>query len=74
MADLSAFSNDELADHGKAFVDEVEARIEALPTGALKTAASLHMAKAHKQLNKVRELTVDEGLIQPFSGGTPKGP
>ncbi len=72
--DFSEHTDDQLADVTKALVDEIEGRIAALPTGALKTAASLHMAKAHKQLNKVRELTVDEGLIQPFSGGTPKGP
>lgn len=71
--DFTEHTDDQLADVTKAVVVEIERRIAALPTGALKTAASLHMGKAHKQLNKVRALVVDDGMIQPFSGGTPKG-
>lgn len=70
--DFTEHTDDQLADVTKAIVDEIESRIAALPTGALKTAATLHMGKAHKQLNKVKKLTVDDGMIQPFSGGEPK--
>lgn len=70
--DFSTLSNDELADAGKAFMDELHARADALPAGTYKWMAKGRLDKAHIQFNRLKRMTSDEGLIQPMSGGEPK--
>ena len=70
--DFSTLSNDELADVGKAWFDEVHARADALPTGTFRFLFRDRLAKAHAQINRLLKMTKDEGVITPMSGGEPK--
>lgn len=70
--DFSILSNDELADAGKAFFDEVHARADALPTGTFKWMLRERLAKLHIHANRALCMCKDEGAIQPMSGGGPK--
>ena len=67
-------TEDELADALKATLDEIEARIEARPTGALQTRLKRAAAVAHRALYVLKLEAVDQGIIQPMSGGDPDKP
>lgn len=70
--DFSTLSNDDLADAGKAFFDEVHARAEALPSSTFKWMLKERLAKAHLRADHVLRMCKDEGTVQPLSGGDPK--
>lgn len=70
--DFSNLTNDELADAGKAFFDEVHARAEALPASTFKWMLKERIAKLHIHANRALGMCKDEGTIQPLSGGDPK--
>lgn len=65
-------SDDELADAFKALFDELHAKIEALPEGALKHRAEILADVSHRAMNRLKKLAANDGVIQPFSGGDPK--
>lgn len=67
-------SNDELANAFKALFDEAHAKAEALPDGPFKRRTIERLNVAHEIMDRVRKHAVDEGEIQPFSGGDPSKP
>lgn len=69
---LSTLTNDQLADQWKALLDETHARAEALPAGTFKHLVKARLEKLHVHVNRLKAMTVDEGTIQPYSGGEPK--
>ena len=69
--DFSNLTDDEFADAGAAFFAELEARVAASDHDKKEEITHL-VAVAHRQLNRVRNLAVGSGHVQPFSGGTPK--
>ena len=72
--DLSNLTDDQLADAGKAFIDELHARADALPNGTFRFLARERVAKLHGHMNILKRMCADEGVIQPMSGGDAKTP
>ena len=69
--DFSNLTHDEFADVGADFFAELEARVAAEEHD--KKEEMIHLvAVAHRQVNRVRNIAVGSGHIQPFSGGVPK--
>lgn len=66
--DFSNLTNDELADAGKDFVDELHARAEGLPNRYRRRVNALHAF-----LYGLKGDAVEDELIQPMSGGGDKG-
>ncbi len=62
-------TDDELADAFKANLDELHAKVAALPDGAAKSHFEAWASVAHRALGRIKRRAVDETLIQPFSGG-----
>lgn len=67
-------TNDDVAGEIGALITEVEARIDALPDGVVKTRAQRLAAVAHGALESLRDHLADNLLVQPDSGGDPKPP
>lgn len=67
-------TNQELVDAFAANISELHAKIEALPEGATKRRAGRLASILHRAAEELAELASDDGMIQPFSGGDPKGP
>lgn len=67
-------SNDDLANEFLALMTELHARIEALPEGTVKARAQRLANVAHGSLEALRDHLADNGQVQPYSGGDPKGP
>jgi hypothetical protein len=72
MSMRNMMSNDDLANALAAHFAELHAKIEALPAGSVRTRALRFARIAHAGLNALQELAIDQGEIQPFSGGDPK--
>ena len=67
-------TNDELAEAFKALFAEAHAKAEALPDGRFKKRAIERLNVAHEIMDRIRKHAVEEGEIQPFSGGDPNKP
>jgi len=67
-------TNDELADAFKTLFDEAHAKAEALPDGGFKKRTIERLNVAHEIMDRIRRQAVDEGEIQPMSGGDPDKP
>ncbi len=67
-------TNDELANAFKALFDEAHAKAEALPDGPFKKRNIERLNVAHEIMERIRKHAVQEGEIQPFSGGDPDKP
>lgn len=67
-------TRDELADYFKVGFDELEAEVAALGEGSVKRRAVRLASIMHRAAEELKELAVDEELIQPFSGGEEKPP
>ena len=65
-------TRDELADYFKVGVDALHAHVDALPPGPAKTRHARRAAVLHALLDNIKGDAVDDGLIQPMSGGGPK--
>lgn len=68
----NVMTNDELADAFRDLFDQLHGKIDALPDGGLKHRADALAGVAHRALEKLKAHAVDEGVVQPFSGGDPK--
>lgn len=64
-------TNTELQAAGKAFFDELEAKIEASTNTHRDRMLDL-VQVAHRALNRVEKLAHDTGEVATFSGGEPK--
>lgn len=64
-------TDDQLADYFKAGFDQLHARIDAQPDGPRKRRAQRLVRIMHGAANELKDLAVDGGMIQPFSGGDP---
>jgi hypothetical protein len=70
--DFSTLTDDEFADAGKAWVDELHVRANGRPESPAKRRGQ-RLAKAiHALLFALKAHAVDEEIIQPFSGGEEK--
>lgn len=67
-------TDDELADAFAANITELHAKIDALPEGQKKRRFNRLARVAHGALEQIREEALDDGMIQPLSGGDPKPP
>jgi hypothetical protein len=67
-------TNDELANAFKALFDEAHAKAEALPDSGFKRRTIERLNVAHEIMDRIRKTAVDEGEIQPMSGGDPSKP
>lgn len=67
-------TRDELADYLKAGMDEYHAHVDAMPDGPQKTRYIRRGKLLHAAMDAIKGDAVDDGLIQPFSGGDPKMP
>lgn len=67
-------TNDDVANEVGALLTEIEARIDALPDGVVKTRTQRLAAVAHGALGNLRDHLADNDLVEPFSGGDPKPP
>lgn len=65
-------AKDDLANRLKANMDELHAFVDDRPAGVLRRRARRLVGLAHTALNELKALAVDEGEIEPFSGGDPK--
>jgi len=65
-------TRDELADHFKAGFDALDSEIENWPDGAAKRRVARLARIAHGAMNEIKAFAVDEGAIEPYSGGDPK--
>lgn len=66
--------NDALADLFRDGILELHAKIAELPDGSFKRRMSRLANIAHGALETIQEGALDQGMIQPFSGGDPKPP
>jgi hypothetical protein len=69
--DLTTLDDDQMADLGHAYVQELHRRADALPASAVRRALRAALAVAHAALNTVREIAAGP-IIKPQSGGGPK--
>lgn len=67
-------TNDELANAFKALFDEAHAKVEALPDGPFKSRTGELLSVAHGIMDRLRRRAIDQGEIQPMSGGDPNKP
>lgn len=65
-------TNDELADHFRTGFDMLHAKIDALPEGARRQWWEARLGLAHAMFNRLKGRAVEEGEIQPMSGGEDK--
>jgi hypothetical protein len=65
-------NSDELADAFRDLFDQLHAKIEAHPAGPLKHRAEVLANVAHRALERLKKHAVDDGIVQPFSGGEEK--
>lgn len=65
-------TRDELADYFKAGIEALHDHVDALPPGPAKTRYTRRAAVLHALLDNIKGDAVDDGLIQPMSGGGPK--
>lgn len=72
MALENLMDNDALADAFRNLFDQLHAKIDALPDGALKNRGEALAGVAHRALERLKKHAVDEGVVQPFSGGEEK--
>lgn len=70
--DYTALTNDELAGHARALVDELHVRQAALPASAFKTGVGRRLGIVHRAMDVLKEQLVAGGIIRPMSGGEPK--
>lgn len=71
--DFSEHTDDTLADVGKDFIDELHTRVDALPAGVEKRRKERLLAILHRAADGLRQDCADDEIIQPMSGGGPKG-
>ena len=72
MLGTNVMSNDELADAFRDLFDQLHAKIDAHPEGPLKNRAEALAGVAHRALERLKKHAVDDGVIQPMSGGEEK--
>lgn len=65
-------TRDELADHFKTGIEALHAHVDALPDGPAKARYNRRAMLVHALLDGLKGDAVDDGLIQPMSGGEPK--
>lgn len=69
---FSELTDDELADAGKAFFEEIEARIEAHPNLSLRLLMREKIIRSHMQADRALQIAKAGGVVSPNSGGEPK--
>lgn len=67
-------TRDEIVGAFRAAFDALDAEITAVPDGPMKIRAEAYTEVAHRALERLRKLAVDDGMIQPLSGGGDKPP
>ena len=67
-------THDELAEAYKALIDETHEKVDAVQNPAVRAKAKRLLGLLHGAADALKELAVDQGLVQPFSGGDPKPP
>lgn len=65
-------AKDDLANRLRADFDELHDYLNGLPAGIVRRKARRLAQVAHVALNEIKALAVDDGHIEPFSGGDPK--
>lgn len=72
VGDNYMLSDDDLADAFRNLFDQLHAKIEARAEGPLKNRAEALAGVAHRALERLKKYAVDDGVIQPMSGGEEK--
>ncbi|MBS0371758.1 MAG: hypothetical protein JSS57_21460 [Proteobacteria bacterium] len=65
-------TRDELADYFKTGIDALHAHVDELPDGPAKARYNRRAMLVHALLDGLKGDAVDDGLVQPMSGGGPK--
>lgn len=65
-------TDDELANYFRAGFTELEARIDARPASNTRRRARRLVSIAHRAMDELKDLAVDDGAISTLSGGDPK--
>lgn len=67
-------TDQELAQAFDANLTELHRKVDALPPGLVKRRSTRLASIMHRAAEELRDLALEDGMIQPFSGGTPKPP